>query len=51
MLGIQSRRLGEGRYEVDLDVRIPARTKGQTIVAGLSALSNTEILETTEESE
>lgn len=51
MLGIQSRRLGEGRYAVDLDVRIPARTKGQTLVAGLSALSNTEVLETTEESE
>jgi hypothetical protein len=51
MLGIQSRRLGEGRYEVDLDVRIPVRTKGQTIVAGLSALRNTEVRESTEENE
>ena len=51
MLGIQSRRLGEGRYEVDLDLRIPARTKGQTIVAGLSALPNTEVRESTEENE
>jgi putative Mg2+ transporter-C (MgtC) family protein len=51
MLGIQSRRLGEGRYEVDLDVRIPVRTKGQTIVAELSALPNTEVRESTEENE
>jgi putative Mg2+ transporter-C (MgtC) family protein len=49
MLGIQSRRLGEGRYAIDLDVSVPARTRGQEIVAGLSALPNTEVLEGTED--
>ncbi len=51
MLGIQSRRLGQGRYAVDLDVRVPARTKGHTLVASLSALPHTEVLESSEETE
>jgi putative Mg2+ transporter-C (MgtC) family protein len=50
MLGIQSRRLGQGRYAIDLDVRIAAGTRAQTIVAGLSELAHTEVLEVSEES-
>lgn len=50
MLGIQSRRLGQGRYAVDLDVRLPVRAKGQSLVGDLSELPNVEVLEASDES-
>ena len=43
--GVNSERLGKGRYEIELDLRPPAGTKHETIIAAVSAVPDVEILE------
>ena len=46
--GINSQRLGKGRYEIELDLRLPAGTTGQEVIAAVTSLSEVELLESTE---
>jgi putative Mg2+ transporter-C (MgtC) family protein len=43
--GVNSQRLGKGRYEIELDLRPPPGTKDETIIAAVSSVANVEILE------
>ena len=43
--GVNSERLGKGRYEIELDLRPPAGTKHEAIIAAISAVRDVEILE------
>ena len=43
--GVNSQRLGKGRYEIELDLRPPPGTKPDTIIAAVSAVEGVEILE------
>jgi putative Mg2+ transporter-C (MgtC) family protein len=43
--GVNSQRLGKGRYEIELDLRPPPGTKHETIIAALSSVADVEILE------
>ena len=43
--GINSQRLGKGRYEIELDVRLPPGVKADAIVAAVTAVPGVEILE------
>jgi putative Mg2+ transporter-C (MgtC) family protein len=43
--GVNSQRLGKGRYEIELDLRPPAGTKDVTIIAAVSSVSDVEVLE------
>ncbi len=45
MAGVSSQRLGKGRYEIELDLRPPAGTKPETIIAAVSSVADVEILE------
>jgi hypothetical protein len=45
MAGVSSQRLGKGRYEIELDLRPPAGTKAETIIAAVSSVPDVEILE------
>lgn len=45
MAGVSSQRLGKGRYEIELDLRPPAGTKVETIIAAISSVPDVEILE------
>jgi putative Mg2+ transporter-C (MgtC) family protein len=43
--GVNSQRLGKGRYEIELDLRPPPGTKDETIIAAVSSVPDVEILE------
>jgi putative Mg2+ transporter-C (MgtC) family protein len=43
--GVNSQRLGKGRYEIELDLRPPSGTKHETIIAAVSSVADVEILE------
>jgi putative Mg2+ transporter-C (MgtC) family protein len=43
--GVNSQRLGKGRYEIELDLRPPPGTKDETIIAAVSSVANVEVLE------
>ena len=45
MAGVNSQRLGKGRYEVELDLRIPPGARGQDIVSAIAAMPDVEVLE------
>jgi putative Mg2+ transporter-C (MgtC) family protein len=45
MAGVSTQRLGKGRYEIELDLRPPAGTKVETVIAAISILPDVEILE------
>jgi putative Mg2+ transporter-C (MgtC) family protein len=42
---VNSQRLGKGRYEIELDLRRPAGTKDEVIIAAVSSIPGIEILE------
>lgn len=46
--GINSQRLGKGRYEIELDLRLPAGTTAQEVIAAVTSLSEVELLESAE---
>jgi putative Mg2+ transporter-C (MgtC) family protein len=43
--GVNTQRLGKGRYEFELDVRLPPGTKPETIIAAVSSVQDVEVLE------
>ena len=43
--GVNSQRLGKGRYEIELDLRLPAGTQPQTVISIISGLDDVEITE------
>jgi hypothetical protein len=43
--GVKSQRLDKRRYEIELDLRPPAGTKDDSIVAAVLSVSGVEILE------
>jgi putative Mg2+ transporter-C (MgtC) family protein len=43
--GVNSQRLGKGRYEIELDLRPPPGTKDETIIAAVSSVAGVEVLE------
>jgi putative Mg2+ transporter-C (MgtC) family protein len=43
--GVNSQRLGKGRYEIELDLRPPPGTKQEAIIAAVSSVPDVEILE------
>ncbi len=43
--GVNSQRLGKGRYEIELDLRPPPGTKQESIIAAVSGVAGVEILE------
>lgn len=49
LTAIQSRRVGVGRYEVEIDLRLPARIPSQDLVARLNALADAEVIESVED--
>lgn len=49
LTAIQSRRMGAGRYEVELDLRLPARVTPQELVTQLNALADAEVVESVSE--
>ena len=43
--GVNSQRLGKGRYEIELELRPPPGTKHEAIIAAVSSVADVEILE------
>ena len=43
--GVSSQRLGKGRYEIELDLRLPSGAKPESIIASITSISDVEILE------
>jgi putative Mg2+ transporter-C (MgtC) family protein len=43
--GVNSQRLGKGRYEIELDLRLPAGTQPQSVLSIVSGLDDVEITE------
>ena len=45
MAGINSQRLGKGRYEVELELRMPQNAKPQDILGAITAIPDVELIE------
>ena len=46
MAGINSQRIGKGRYEVELTLRLPPATRDQDVIGALTAIPDVELMET-----
>jgi putative Mg2+ transporter-C (MgtC) family protein len=51
MAGINSQRIGKGRYEVELTLRMPAAGRSQDVVEAITALHDVELIEESTEGE
>jgi putative Mg2+ transporter-C (MgtC) family protein len=49
MAGINSQRMGKGRYEVELELRMPQGSRPQDILGAITAIPDVELLESTGE--
>ncbi|MEA2520012.1 MAG: putative Mg2+ transporter-C (MgtC) family protein [Chloroflexota bacterium] len=47
MAGINTQRIGKGRYEVELDLHLPAAARPQDIIAAITAIPDVELMEST----
>jgi putative Mg2+ transporter-C (MgtC) family protein len=47
MAGVNSQRIGKGRYEVELTLRLPPSMKSQAVVGAITAIPDVELIETT----
>ncbi|HLO35934.1 MAG TPA: MgtC/SapB family protein [Candidatus Deferrimicrobium sp.] len=45
MAGINSQRIGKGRYEVELEVRLPTAVRAQDIIGAITAIPDVELME------
>ena len=45
MAGINSQRIGKGRYEVELDLRLPTAVRPQDIIGAITAIPDVELME------
>ncbi|HEY8439193.1 MAG TPA: MgtC/SapB family protein [Candidatus Limnocylindrales bacterium] len=46
MAGINSQRIGKGRYELELSLRLPPSARSQDVIGSLTAIPDVELLET-----
>jgi len=46
MAGINSQRIGKGRYEVELELRLPAATRSSDIIEAITRIHDVELIET-----
>jgi putative Mg2+ transporter-C (MgtC) family protein len=44
MAGVNSQRLGKGRYEVELELRLPSSVRAENIIAALTAIRDVELM-------
>lgn len=51
MAGINSQRMGKGRYEVELDLRMPPAAKPADILGAITAIPDVELIESTGQGE
>jgi putative Mg2+ transporter-C (MgtC) family protein len=51
MAGINSQRLGKGRYEVELELRMPAAARPQDVLGAITAIPDVELLESSGQGE
>jgi putative Mg2+ transporter-C (MgtC) family protein len=47
MAGINSQRIGKGRYEVELELRLPTGTRPQDVIGAITAIPDVELMEST----
>ena len=47
MAGVNTQRIGKGRYEVELDLRLPASAKPGDIIGAITAIPDVELMEST----
>lgn len=47
MAGVNSQRIGKGRYEVELTLRLPPLMKSEAVVGAITAIPDVELIETT----
>jgi putative Mg2+ transporter-C (MgtC) family protein len=47
MAGVNSQRLGKGRYEVELDLRLPSATRAADVIGAITAVPDVELVEST----
>jgi putative Mg2+ transporter-C (MgtC) family protein len=45
LAGINSQRMGKGRYEVELEIRLPTAVRAQDIIGAITAIPDVELLE------
>ena len=45
LAGINSQRLGKGRYEVELEIRLPTAVRAQDIIGAITAIPDVDLLE------
>jgi hypothetical protein len=45
MAGINSQRIGKGRYEVELTLRIPPNARPQDVIGAITAIPDVELME------
>ncbi len=48
MAGIETHKLGKGRYAIDLDLRVPARMSAQAVLTAISAVAEVEVVQSSE---
>ena len=46
MAGINSQRIGKGRYEVELDLRLPTSNRPHDLIGAITAIPDVELMET-----
>jgi putative Mg2+ transporter-C (MgtC) family protein len=51
MAGINSQRIGKGRYEVELTLRIPVVGRSEEVIGAITAVHDVELIETSSEGE
>lgn len=51
MAGINSQRIGKGRYEVELELRMPATARPQDIIGAITAIPDVELIESSGQGE
>ena len=49
MAGINSQRLGKGRYEVELELRLPTSARTQDVIGAITAIPDVELMESATE--
>ncbi|HUP55285.1 MAG TPA: MgtC/SapB family protein [Methylomirabilota bacterium] len=48
MAGINSQRIGKGRYEVELDLRLPSSARPPDVIGAITAIPDVELMESTQ---
>jgi (p)ppGpp synthase/HD superfamily hydrolase len=51
MAGINSQRIGKGRYEIELDLHVPTAVRPQDVIAAITQIADIELIEATGDGE